>query len=279
LVEDYVPDRLEFDLATTAKTVSKSNPAEITLDGRYLYGAPAADLELEGEVVVKPAEEREGFPRYQFGLSDEQVEASRQPLDGLPDTDRNGKAKFTLTLDKQPAATRPLEAQITVRMAEAGGRAIERKLTLPVTPDAPMIGVKPLFSGRSLGENENATFDVIVAAPDGTTLARTGMRYELLRIESRYQYYRREGTWEYEPVKIARRIADGTFNLAADMPARLSMPVQFGRYRLEVSTADRSGPVTSVTFDAGWYVDASVDTPDMLELALDKAEYTAGETM
>src|SRR5262249_51015135 len=133
--------------------------------------------------------------------------------------------------------------------------------------------------GRSLGENENATFDVIVAAPDGTTLARTGMRYELLRIESRYQYYRREGTWEYEPVKITRRVADGTFNLAADTPARLSMPVQFGRYRLEVSTSDRSGPVTSVTFDAGWYVDASVDTPDMLELALDKAEYTAGETM
>ena len=31
-----------------------------------------------------------------------------------------------------------------------------------------MIGVKPLFSGRSLGEGENATFDVVLAAPDGT---------------------------------------------------------------------------------------------------------------
>ena len=72
-------------------------------------------------------------------------------------------------------------------MAESGGRAVERKLTLPVTAARPMIGVKPLFSGRSLGEGENATFDVVVAAPDGTTLARRGLRYELLKVETRYQ--------------------------------------------------------------------------------------------
>src|SRR5207244_8369475 len=35
MVEDYVPDRLEFDLATTAKSVSRAAPAEITIDGRY----------------------------------------------------------------------------------------------------------------------------------------------------------------------------------------------------------------------------------------------------
>ena len=55
--------------------------------------------------------------------------------------------------------------------------------------------------------------------------------------------------------------------------------MQFGRYRLEVSTSDRNGPVTSIGFDAGWYADASADTPDMLEIALDKPEYAAGDTM
>ena len=34
-----------------------------------------------------------------------------------------------------------------------------------------------------------------------------------------------------------------------------------------------------VTFDAGFYADASADTPDLLEIALDKAEYAAGDTM
>ena len=90
------------------------------------------------------------------------METSRQPLENLPETDANGKAKFSLTLEKQPVTTRPLEAQVTVRMNEPGGRAVERKLVLPVMPAAPMIGVKPMFSGRSLGEGENATFDVIL---------------------------------------------------------------------------------------------------------------------
>jgi alpha-2-macroglobulin len=279
MVEDYVPDRLEFELATTAKSVSKTNPAEVTVDGRYLYGAPAAELELEGEVVIKPADERAGFPRYVFGISDEEIEAVRQPLDNLPDTDRNGKAKFPVTLDKQPSATRPIEAQLLVRLAEPGGRAVERKLTIPVTPAAAMIGVKPAFAGRSLGEGENATFDVIVAAPEGATLARTGMRYELLKVERRYQWYRRDSSFEYEAVKVTRRVADGTFNVAADTPARISIPVQWGRYRLEVSTSDRNGPVTSVGFDAGWYAEATADTPDMLEVALDKPEYAPGDAM
>ena len=46
------------------------------------------------------------------------------------------RRSFTVTLDKLPETTRPLEAQVTVRLAESGGRAVERKLTLPVVPSA-----------------------------------------------------------------------------------------------------------------------------------------------
>jgi alpha-2-macroglobulin len=279
MVEDYVPDRLEFDLGSTAKGVSKTAPAEVTLNGHYLYGAPTSGLDLDGEVVIAPAKERAGFAGYQFGLSDEEVEATRQPLEDLPATDANGKAHFSVALDKEPAATRPLEAQILVRMAEPGGRAVERKLTLPVTPASAMIGVRPLFAGPSLSEGQNATFDVIVASPDGKPLTRSGLHYELLRVETRYQYYRRDNSWNYEPIKLTKRVADGQIDVAADRPGRIALPVQWGRYRLEVSTADRSGPVTAVAFDAGWYTDASADTPDMLEIALDKPEYAAGESM
>jgi alpha-2-macroglobulin len=279
LVEDYVADRLEFELASRAKGVSKTSPATVTVAGNYLYGAPAAKLELEGEVIVSPAKERPGFARYQFGLIDEEVETARQLLESLPETDATGKASFSVTLDKQPVTTRPLEAQVIVRMAEPGGRAVERKLALPVIPAGPMIGVKPLFSGRSLGEGENATFDVVMASPEGTQIARSGLRYELLKVETKYQWYRRDGIWDFEPVKSTKRVADGALDVAADKPARISVPVQWGRYRLEVSTNDRNGPVTSISFDAGWYADASADTPDLLEIALDKPEYVPGEAM
>jgi uncharacterized protein YfaS (alpha-2-macroglobulin family) len=228
---------------------------------------------------VAPAKERPGFAGYQFGLPDEEFETVREPLEDLPETDADGKARFTVNLDKQPASTRPLEAQVIVRMAEAGGRAVERKLTLPVAPSANMVGVKPLFAGRSLGEGENAAFDVVLVAPDGKMLAGTGLRYELLRIEQRYQWYKRSGFWEYEPIKLTRRVADGSFDVAADRPGRISLPVQWGRYRLDVSSGDAGGLTTSISFDAGFYAEASADTPDLLEIALDKPEYRAGESM
>ena len=279
LVEDYVPDRIEFDLSSPDGHISPTVPAKVDVSGRFLYGAPAASLDLEGEVTVAAAKERFGFAGYQFGLADETVEASRQTLDNLPSTDDAGKANITINLDKPPASTHPLEAQVAIRMAESGGRAVERRITLPVTPTGNMIGVKPLFQGQSLADGANANFDVIVAAPNGAAVAQKGLRYELDRIETHYQYYKRDGSWHFEPVKLTTRIADGTIDTTLNQAGRISLPVNFGRYRLDVSTGDASGPETSVNFDAGWYVDANADTPDMLEVALDKDEYRSGDTM
>ena len=129
---------MEFDLASpTGKHLARRRRPRSRVDGRFLYGAPA----------VRPRSRRRdedrrrprsapGFAGYQFGLADDEVDGQpRKPLEDLPQTDDDGKAKFTVTLDKLPATTRPLEAQVTVRMAESGGRAVERNLTLPVDAD------------------------------------------------------------------------------------------------------------------------------------------------
>src|SRR5262249_3344985 len=54
LVEDYVPDRLEFDLAAPAGKIARNAPVTLTVDGHYLYGAPASALDLEGEGTIAP---------------------------------------------------------------------------------------------------------------------------------------------------------------------------------------------------------------------------------
>ena len=205
--------------------------------------------------------------------------AQRLELSDLPDTDAAGKAYFNVELDKLPASTRPLQAKITIGMADSGGRAVERSLTLPVTPATPMIGVKPAFNGRSLADGANAYFDVVMVAPDGKTVAQTGLRYELLKIETSYQWYRQNGQWQFEPIKRTERVANGTLAVAADKPGHVSLPVKWGRYRLEVKTADPDGPITSLNFDAGFYAESSADTPDLLEIALDKKDYNPGDKL
>ena len=280
MVEDYIPERIEFDLSAKDKQIKADAPVELKVDGHFLYGAPASNLQLEGDMLVAPADERPGFPGYQFGVADEETASNeRTPIEGLPETDANGAATFPVSLAKPPTSTRPQEAQIFVRMAEAGGRAVERKLVLPVAPTAAEIGVKPLFGDKNVAEGDKAAFDVMFVAPDGKPLARDGLRYELLKIESRYQWYRQNGSWDFEPVKSTTRVADGDLAIAADQPARITLSPQPGRYRLDVKSTEADGPVTSVQFDVGWYSDGSADTPDLLETSIDKPQYQSGDTM
>jgi uncharacterized protein YfaS (alpha-2-macroglobulin family) len=280
MVEDYVPERIEFDLTSKDKQIKAEVPVELKVDGHFLYGAPASGLQLEGDLLVAPASARPGFAGYQFGVADEETTSNeRTPIENLPEADANGVATFPVSLAKPPSSTRPQEAQIFIRMAEAGGRAVERKLVLPVAPAAAMIGVKPLFGDKSVAEGDKADFDAVFVAPDGKPLARNGLRYELLKVESRYQWYRQNSSWEYEPVKSTTRVADGDISIAADKPSRITLSPQPGRYRLDVKSTEADGPLTSVQFDVGWYSDGSADTPDLLETSVDKPEYQSGDTM
>ena len=280
MVEDYVPERLEFELSAREKQIKADAPVELKVDGHFLYGAPASGLQLEGDMLVTPAADRPGFAGYQFGVADEETTSNeRTPIENLPETNANGVATFPVSLAKPPSSARSQQAQIFIRMAEAGGRAVERKLVLPVAPGTAMIGVKPLFAGKSIAEGDKAAFDVMFVSLDGKALARDGLRYELLKVESRYQWYRQNSSWEYEPVKTTKRVADGDLAITADKPARIALSPQPGRYRLDVKSTDADGPLTSVQFDVGWYSDGSADTPDLLETSIDKPEYQSGDTM
>ena len=284
LVEDYVPDRLEFDLTTKATSISPKQPAEISLDGRFLYGAPAAGLDIEGEVNIAKAAERAGFPGYLFGLDEdsdeEETETESVPLADLPQTDAAGKATFSVALDQVPASTKPLEANVVVRLAEPGGRAIERNLTLPIVPSAPMIGVKPLFTGKSLNDNDVANFDVVMVAPDGKQVERQGPQMAAAQHRVQISVVSLERLLELRADQgdAPRRRRHARCG-APGQPGQISVPVTWGRYRLEVASPDPQGPETTIGFDSGWYAESSADTPDLLEIALDKPEYKPGDTM
>ncbi|MBP1859898.1 alpha-2-macroglobulin family protein [Rhizobium herbae] len=277
-VDDFVPDRVEFDMASTVKQIEIGKPTPVTIDGRFLYGAPAAGLELEGEVGLKPTRESADFKGYFFGLADEEAtEDSRTTLEGLEPLDEDGKATFDVDLTETPSTTQLLNANITVRVQEAGGRAVERSLVLPVKPEGAMIGIKPEFSG-DLAENAVGKFHVIAIDQSGEKQAKSGLTWKLLRVEQDYQWYRDGTAWKYEPVISTKQVSTGTLDVTKD-GGEISLSADWGRYRLEVETSDIDGPTSSVEFDSGWYVTTtSTETPDGLEVALDKENYALGDT-
>jgi alpha-2-macroglobulin len=279
LVEDFVPERLDLKLEAAVEALSPREPGRITITGRYLYGPPAVGLAIEGEIVVKLAKgDVLGFAGYKFGLADEQVAPVRKPLEGLPTTDANGKADVAVLLPLLPSTARPLEADVIVKLREWGGRTIERTVTLPVDLKSARIGIKPLFKGGQAEQGETARFEAIVVGADGTPVEAKGLKWELRRLENRWQWYSRDGAWNFEAVTNTRRIASGTADASPGAPAKIETKVEWGRYRLEVSTADGSGIISSVVFSAGYYAEETADSPEVLDVALDKLAYKPGET-
>lgn len=278
LVEDFLPERTDFTITAAQGALSTGQPLPVTVEGKYLYGAPAAGLSLEGELIVRSEREREGHTGYLFGLATEDSGARQQfPLENMPVLNAEGVSVFDVALQATRATTRPQTADVVLRLREGSSRAVERRQTIAVKPQGVMIGVRPDFADGQAGENSEAGFGLIALDPDNKKIALPGARWSLAKIERNYQWYRNGSYWRYEAIDLEQKVAGGTIDITTDAPARISVPVAWGRYRLQVETQAADGPVTSVVFNAGWFVETkSTETPDGLEIGLDQASYAAG---
>jgi uncharacterized protein YfaS (alpha-2-macroglobulin family) len=275
LVEDFLPERIDFTLALPDRPLSLGDRPDLTIDARYLFGAPGSDLEIEGDIRLTQATELEGWAGYRFGRHDDRMQTQ---WGGIADgrTDADGRAVLPVTFPSADVSGVPLNANITVRVKEGSGRPVERSITRAITSDGPMIGIKPGFDG-DLSENSEASFRLIALGADLNPTAMN-VTWELNRVTTDYQWYRDSGSWYWEPTTTRARIASGVATLGST-PTEVSAPVDWGHYELVVSRDGGAFLASSVDFYAGWYGGGdTATTPDMLEVSLDAERYAPGDT-
>jgi alpha-2-macroglobulin len=276
-VDDFVPDRIEFDLASDAKAVLRDAATTATVDARFLYGAPASGLKIEGDITLTPTREIAGFDGYNFGLDEKNPTSGRTELADLGLTDETGKAVISFQPTDIPQSTQPLNAVLNVRVVEGSGRAIERQISVPVSNGSPVIGIKPV--GSEFAEGSVAQFDVIAIDAAKSRIGSGPLSWELLRVRDNFQWYLKDGRWSYNPTEYTDRVANGTTEALADKPVRIEGKLDWGHYRIAIESNDPNGPIASYDFYAGWYhPQTSSDTPDILQIALDKESYKIGDT-
>jgi len=279
-VEDFEPERLAFEVSAPQGFVTAGDVTEVTVAAKYLYGATAPGLDIEADSIVRAVPTLSDFPGYTFGRVDDTFTTDYQPLGSVGSTDDDGNATAEITIPEPPATTRPLTATLAVRLVDTSGRAIQRNLTRPVAPLTDLIGLKPSFNeDDGLDENSNAAFDVVVVGTDGKQKDESGLVWTLSRIETNYQWYRDSGTWKWEAITTEREVGNGTLDATATAPVSVSSPVTYGRYRLEVNSTGDTASSSTYEFYAGYYyAEAGSDTPDELDVALDKSAYRPGDT-
>ncbi|MGD9865403.1 MAG: alpha-2-macroglobulin, partial [Pseudodonghicola sp.] len=275
LVEDFLPERIDFDLSLPDAPLHAGDAPPLSIAARYLFGAPGADLSIEGQVVLRAAETVEGWPGYRFGRHDADSRAQSSYFGG-DRTDARGQATVAIEIPRPETAGQPMQAEVIARLADGSARPVERRLSVPVRPDGAVIGIRPLFD-EVVGEGSDAGFEVIGLSTE-LTPEPMAVRWTLNRVETRYQWYQLYGNWDWEPVTRRSRVATGEAQLGA-APLAISQPVDWGQYELVVERTDGSYAASSVGFYAGWYVSADASsTPDRLDLSLDRESYAVGDT-
>ena len=280
-VEDFVPQRLKLELSSTTPVLKPDEPAIVDINGRFLYGAPAANLKAEAEVVLnEDPNPYPTFPGYRFGLAQDSWTAKRFPV-ALAGTDAQGKAQAQVTLSETPDTSRPLQARVRVSLFEPGGRPVSRSLNLPYRPQPFAIGIKPRFGDDGIPIGQEAGFDVIILDPLGQPLAKGGLRADLVREDHQYYWYYDESRWNYKLViRDGAPVTSQTLNIAAGQPAAFAHRItEWGNYRLDVLDPS-NGVASSVRFTVGWFESPSEnsDTPDQMKVTLDQPRYQAGQT-
>ncbi len=274
LVEDFLPERIDFTPTLPEGVLRQSTLPPLDLTARYLFGAKGAGLAVEGEVRLDLAREIKGLEGYRFGREEAPFEALRITLQTAP-TDAEGRAQALLALPEFEEPL-PLSAEFVARVSEGSGRPVERRVTRVLMPDAPVLGVKPLFADV-VPAGEEARFHLRAFAPDLSGVSMP-VAWEVNRIETQYQWYALDGNWNWEPVVHRVRVAKGESALAAD-GVEIAVPAADGRYELTVTeTGKPLGAAVTMGFDAGWYLaEGAIDTPDRLTVALDKPSYQQGD--
>lgn len=279
-VEDFVPQRLKLELATQAQSLQPDETVKVEVKGRFLYGAPAADLKTEAELVLQEdPDPYPAFPGYQFGLAQDSWTAKTYPVT-LAGTDAQGRAEASIRLAERPETSRPLQALLRVSLFEPGGRPVNRSLSLPYRTQAFAIGIRPQFQDGGVAIGQEAGFEIIAVDPGGQRLPSGGLRAELFREEYQYYWYYQDNRWNYKLI-----VSDGATVQARDIGINPERPtllrqsvLDWGNYRLEVYDA-KTGVASSVRFRVGWFANPAgdADTPDQLRVTLDKARYRPGE--
>ncbi|EPP6712025.1 alpha-2-macroglobulin family protein [Salmonella enterica subsp. enterica serovar Chester] len=295
-VEDFMPERMALNLTAQKTPLAPADEVKFSVVGYYLYGAPAIGNTLQGQLFLRPLRDAvAALPGFQFGnIAEENLSRS---LDEVQLTlDKGGRGEVSAASQWQEAHS-PLQVILQASLLESGGRPVTRRVEQAIWPADTLPGIRPQFAAKAVydyrtdttvnqpivDEDSNAAFDIVYANAQGEKKAVSGLQVRLIR-ERRDYYWNWSESEGWQSQFDQKDLVEGeqTLDLNADETGKVSFPVEWGAYRLEVKAPNET--VSSVRFWAGYSWQDNSDgsgaaRPDRVTLKLDKANYRPGDTM
>ncbi|RPH42961.1 MAG: alpha-2-macroglobulin family protein [Burkholderiales bacterium] len=276
-VEEFLPERMKLDLAASEAALAGDASLSVAVSGDYLYGAPAAGNRLLGSVATERQRNPlpQAWPGFVFGDADDDAARKRADLEEAT-LDEAGRAQVTVPVDVAERRS-PMRVRASFSLLESGGRPVVRSIERTWWPAPVLIGVRPLFDRDVAREGAAAGFEVVRTDAAGTFVPARDVQVRLLREERRWYWRYDEGRgWNGGHLVEEELVEARTLALAAR--STLSLPVGWGRYRLELHDP-ATGQTMRYRFYAGWGAQDADDVgmrPDRVQLRLEGAPFAAG---
>ncbi|MBC7500041.1 MAG: alpha-2-macroglobulin family protein [Herminiimonas sp.] len=275
-VEEFLPERMKLTLKSDAAPLASGDGFKVDVQGDYLYGAPAAGNRLLGSVAQERARMAlpKEWPGFVFGDFNDDATKSRAEL---PEAALDDAGKATLDVPFSAMATSPMRIRASLSLLESGGRPVVRSIERLWWPAKTMIAVRPLFDNDVAREGSMAEFELIRVTPSGKFEAVKQAPFRLVR-EDRQYYWRYDAGrgWHSGYSEAEEIVHAGALELKNR--AKLTVPVQWGTYRLEVTDPDTK-MVLRYRFYAGWNAqdaESVGNRPDRVRLQLEGAPAKPG---
>ena len=276
-VEDFVPQKLKVEIKIDDAPLRGDEIRPLEVSAQFLYGANGADLSGEAEARIRV--EPNPFPAlkgYQFGTAEKTFRETFIDLGGGT-TDEDGFLKVDMSIKGQGIETmHPLRAEITAGISEPGGRYVQNSTRIPVRTQDIYIGIKPKFENRP-ERGKPAGFNIKAVDWQGKAISLQA-EWILVKEERHYNWYRRNGRWQYRYDSQDIEMSRGNLIIGAKAGADMARSLDWGSYRLVINAQD--GPVTaSIRFWVGWGGSETSNAPDQIQLGGPKAEIKPGASI
>lgn len=295
-VEDFMPERLALNLSADKTPLAPEDDVKFGVVGYYLYGAPANGNTLQGKLFLRPLRDAvAALPGFQFGDIAEQ-NLSRSLDEASLTLDEKGRGEVTTSSQWQEAHS-PLQVILQASLLESGGRPVTRRAEQAIWPAPELPGIRPQFASKAVydyrtdttvnqpivDEDSQAAFDIVYANAQGERKAVEGLQVRLIRERRDYYWnWSEDEGWKSQFDQKDLVEGEESLNLKADETGKVSFPVEWGAYRLEVKGPNDT--LSSVRFWAGYSWQDNSDgsgaaRPDRVTMKLDKPSYKPGDTI
>lgn len=277
-VEEFIPDRIKVEIVAPSKPILPGQDLNFGVASHYLFGPPASNLAATTKVrLIAAPFAPKGFEKYVFGHSTRAFEPL-QIFSTESHLDQEGQASFQTAIPDDLTPPAALEAELTSRVQEQGGRGVTARTRIPVHAYTLYPGIKEPDS-IELEPRKAASFEFVTVTPDGTLVDHPALEATLF--QDRWQTVMRKTSsgFVYESVRNPLEISTQHIKSGKGHGKITIVPPTYGSYRLQL-TAGQGQAVTELEFYCGgWgYSPWAVKNPARLELVADKAGYRAGET-